>query len=97
MSRAKEFLERRRGRPLVADRDCERCQALTGMTRWKTENKKEQRCPFMSKYLVEDKELCRHHAVMDAMALALERGVVKRIPRSQPRVDQRVQIIKDKP
>ena len=85
---------RRRGRPLISDSDLERCEALTVMTEWKKLNKREQRCPFMSKYLVDGKEFCRHHAVMEAMAIAIERGTVKRIPRAHPRQDQRVPIVK---
>jgi hypothetical protein len=72
---------RRRGRPLVADVDSERCQALTVMTEWKKANKREERCPFVSRYSVQGKEFCRHHAVMEAMAICVERGDVSRIPR----------------
>ena len=85
-------LWRRRGRPLMANGDHERCMALTVMTEWKIANKREQRCPFQSKYAAGHKELCRHHAVMEAMAIAMERGDVRRIQRPVPKMDKRVSI-----
>ena len=73
--------ERRRGRPLVANYDGERCEGLTPMTEWKIANKREQRCIFVSKYRVSGHQFCRSHAVMEAMAICVERGIVTRIPR----------------
>lgn len=84
----------RRGRPRIADRDAERCVALTVMTPWKIRKKREQRCPFQSKYVVQKKEFCRHHAVMEAMAIMIERGEIRRIPRTQKVGDGRVPTIK---
>mgnify|MGYP001567927255 CR=1 FL=1 len=83
----------RRGRPRIANGDVERCQALTVMTSWKIRNKREQRCPFESKYAVGGKELCRHHAVMEAMAIMIERLEVMRISRNMPRQDARVPVV----
>ena len=69
-----------RGRPILANKDSDRCEALTVMTEWKKRNKREQRCPFRATYTVQSKTLCRHHAVVEAMAICVERGDVKRVP-----------------
>ena len=88
---------RRRGRPLFAENECERCQALTVMTTWKKLNKREPRCPFVARYSIGKKHFCRHHTVMEAMAMMIERGQVRRIPYLLPRLDQHVPTVKGKP
>lgn len=74
----------RKGRPTIAQSDKERCEALTVMTWWKSKNKKEQRCPFSARYLVQGKLLCRHHAVNEAVAICTERGDLKQISPPSP-------------
>jgi hypothetical protein len=83
-----------KGRPRIANNDAERCQALTVMTEWKRRSGREQRCGFEAKYSVEDKRLCRHHAVQEVFAIGLEKGLIKRIvvPRTP---GQRVTIAED--
>ena len=73
-----------RGRPLEATSDDDRCVALTVMTEWKRRNKKEQRCPFIGRYLVQGKLFCRHHAANEAVAICTERGDLKRVSFPRP-------------
>lgn len=68
-----------RGKPLRATNDDNRCQALTVMTGWKREHNKEERCPFMAKWSVGKNQLCSHHARMEAVALAVEKGYMTRL------------------
>lgn len=83
---------RRRGRPLVANSDAERCEALTVMTEWKIRNKREQRCPFVSKFFISGHAFCRHHAVMEAMAITMEKGIMTKIQRPVPVAGQHVPV-----
>ena len=69
----------RRGRPTVAVSDADRCEAMTVMTPWKIRNKKEQRCPFTARWLVQDHQFCRHHAVVESFTIGMERGDIKRL------------------
>lgn len=86
--------ENRRGRPRLADKDEDRCQAATIMTRWKILNKRGERCPFMAKWAVQGKQFCRHHAVLEAFAIGHERGYVKRLTAPAPIGGQRVRLVK---
>ena len=79
-----------RGKPLVADSDSDRCEALTVMTPWKIAHQREQRCPFKARYIVQGHHFCSPHARMEAVAICMEQDDMKRLP-SQPRQDgQRV-------
>ena len=82
----------RRGRASIADHDAERCVALTVMTEWKRHNKREQRCPFRGRYMVQGKLFCKSHAYCEAVAICQERGDLKRIAHP-PHVGSRVQTI----
>ena len=83
----------RRGRPTVADRDVDRCEALTVMTEWKKAHKKEQRCPFTARWLVQSSKFCRHHAVCESFAIGMERGDIKRLSTPPPVTGHRVPTI----
>lgn len=81
-----------RGKPTVAKNDGERCQAATVMTLWKVAHKKEERCPFMARWQVEKKLLCRHHAVCESFAIGMEQGYIKRLVRPPLVAGQRVRV-----
>ena len=68
-------------KPLLSTIDKDRREALTVMTEWKKAHKKEERCPFMAKWLVDGRAFCMHHARQEAVAIALEKGYAKRIVR----------------
>ncbi len=74
----------RRGRALQATSNDDRCEALTVMTDWKVRNKREQRCPFMAKYLVQGHQFCMHHARVEAVAICAEKGLLTRLARPVP-------------
>ena len=88
-----------RGKPLRATNNDHRCQALTVMTEWKREHNKEERCPFMARWYVGKNQLCSHHARMEAVALAVEKGYMTRliIPPATPQMGQhpRLMTMKD--
>ena len=73
-----------KGKRRIADSDSERCEAMTVMTEWKRRKQIEQRCPFLARWVVQGKLLCRHHAVNEAIAIGMERGDVKRISPPTP-------------
>ena len=79
-----------RGKPLRATNDDNRCQALTVMPEWKREHGKDERCPFMAKWSVDKNRLCSHHARMEAVALAIEKGYMTRLifPAMFPQIGQ---------
>ena len=82
-----------RGRPTIAQSDVDRCEALTVMTWWKIKNKKEQRCPFTARWLVQGHRFCRHHAVVESFAISMERGDIKRLAPVPPVVGHRVMTV----
>lgn len=63
----------KRGQPLHATTDGDRCQATTFETEWKRTNKKDLRCPFIAKVLIDGRSLCNKHAQTDALAILMER------------------------
>jgi hypothetical protein len=60
------------------------------MTWWKKVHKKEQRCPFTARYLVQGHRFCRHHAVVESFAIGMERGDIKRLAPMPPVAGHRV-------
>jgi len=86
----------RRGKPLVADEDKDRCEALTVMTEWKKANHKEQQCPFVVKLSIGKKRLCYRHAILESLAILLIEGRAQILP-SPPRPKySQVPTIKDR-
>lgn len=83
-----------RGRPKLATADDDRCEAATVMTEWKKSKKLEERCPFMAKWSVGSHQFCMHHTRMQAVALGVEKGFIKRLVLPQPIAGQRVRIAK---
>jgi hypothetical protein len=81
-----------RGRPKLSESDDDRCEALTVMTRWKRENKKDGRCPFVAKWIVEGHQFCTHHARCEAVAIGIEKKFITRILNPPPVAGQRVRI-----
>ena len=80
----------RRGKPLIADSDADRCEALTVMTEWKVRNKKEQRCPFKARYVVQGHQFCSHHTRVEAVAICMERKDIRRLILPPSQSGQRV-------
>lgn len=68
-----------RGKPRIATAPNNRCEALAIMTDWKRRNKIEERCPFMATWTVGKNQFCMHHARCQAVAIACERGDMRRI------------------
>lgn len=87
----------KRGKPRLSTSDGDRCIALTVMTPWKVAKKREERCPFMARYMVDGKQLCAHHMRMEAVAICMERGSIKRIALPPPVTGQRVRVMKGRP
>lgn len=85
---------RGRGRPTISQSDADRCEALTVMTQWKIDNKREERCPFTVRWLVQGHGFCRHHAVLESFAIGMERGDIKRVAPMPPVSGHRVRTIK---
>lgn len=83
-----------RGRQQLSKRDDDRCIALTVMTPWKISKKREERCPFMAKWSVDGKQFCAHHMRMEAIAICLDSGHVKRMAAPPPVIGQRVRVMK---
>lgn len=63
----------------MAQKDEDRCEALTVMTEWKRLHKVDQRCPFIAKWRVQEKQLCYKHAMMESLAVCAENGFASRI------------------
>jgi hypothetical protein len=82
-----------RGKPLLSKSDDDRCEALTVMTTWKIERKKDQRCPFKAKMLVDEHQFCSHHARKEAVAICLEKGYIKRIFIPHAQFGERVHVV----
>ena len=78
---------------MVADSDADRCEALTVMTAWKVHNKREQRCPFKARYIVQGHHFCRHHMSIEAVAICMERKDVERLLLPPRQSGQRVPVI----
>ena len=87
---------RRRGRPLLAEKDNERCEAATVMTTWKKLNKREIRCPFMARWSVDGHLFCRQHAVVESFAIGVEKNYIKRLSTPPIQAGQRVPIATSK-
>jgi hypothetical protein len=68
-----------RGKPMLSKTSDDRCEALTIMTEWKRQHKREERCPFMAKWIVGEHQFCLHHARCEAVAIGVEKGYIKRI------------------
>ena len=69
-----------RGKPLLADSESNRCEALTVMTEWKVKNHKEQQCPFAIKLSVGTKRLCYRHALLESLAISINNGTAHILP-----------------
>jgi len=63
-----------KGKPSIASRDQDRCQARTIETQWKREKGTDLRCPFFARLLVGKKHLCSRHAMMEALAICVNEG-----------------------
>lgn len=83
-----------RGKPLVADSDADRCEALTIMSAWKVRRKIEQRCPFKARYVVQGHQFCMHHMRVEAVAICMERKDIHRLLLPPRVAGQRVQVVK---
>jgi hypothetical protein len=83
-----------RGRPSRATSNDDRCEALAIMTRWKRSKGIEERCPFMAKWVVQGHEFCMHHARVQAVAICVEKGFMKRLAAPIPVAGQRVRLSK---
>ncbi len=83
-----------RGRPKLATADDNRCEAATIMTEWKRMKRREERCPFMAKWSIKGHQFCMHHARIEAVAIGIEQGFIKRMHIPPPIVGQRVRIAK---
>ena len=83
-----------RGKPLLSNSDADRCEALTVMTKWKIANKRQERCPFMARYSVQGRQFCSHHARMEAVAICVEAGQMKRLALPVQRMGDRVRVSK---
>lgn len=57
----------------------EQCEALKTGYSYPGAPKPHGRCPLRVTYIVGTKRLCRHHALWEAMGMAVERGVVTRL------------------
>lgn len=86
----------KRGKALLSTSDHDRCIALTVMTSWKVAQKREERCPFMAKWVVDGKQFCAHHMRCESVAICIEGGRVKRLAAPPPITGQRVRVIKGK-
>ena len=85
-----------RGKPLVADSDDNRCQAITILTPWKKERKvADLRCPFMVKLAVGKKKLCYRHALLESLAILVSDGTAKILPQPPRPKYAPVQTIKE--
>ena len=85
-----------RGKPLVADSDTDRCEALTVMTQWKIAHKREQRCPFKARYVVRGKQFCTHHMRVEAVAIFMEQFDITWLPIVRQQVGQHVLTVSQK-
>lgn len=63
----------KRGQPLHATTDGDRCEAVTFETQWKREKKIDLRCPFIAKVFIDGRRLCNKHAQSDALAIMIEK------------------------
>lgn len=82
-----------RGKPRLATKDDNQCEAATVMTEWKIAKKRPQRCPFMAKWVVQGKQFCMHHARMEAIAIGIEKGFITRVIVPHPIAGQRVKVM----
>jgi hypothetical protein len=83
-----------RGKPAKATSDDNRCEALAIMTEWKRSNKREERCPFMAKWAVQGHQFCMHHARVQAVAICVEKGLMRRLAAPIHIAGQRVRLSK---
>ncbi len=79
---------------MLATDTANRCEAATVMTEWKKYHKKEERCPFQAKWVVQGHKFCMHHARMEAVAIGVERGYIKRVYAPAPIAGQRARLAK---
>jgi len=63
----------KRGQPLHAETDGDRCEATTLATEWKRSKNIDLRCPFIAKVLIDCRRLCNKHAQTDALAILIDR------------------------
>ena len=83
-----------RGKPMLSKLDSDRCEALTVMTEWKQRNKREERCPFMAKYVLQGHQFCMHHTRVEAIAICVEKGLLTRLMAPPPTFGGRTRIAK---
>jgi hypothetical protein len=84
----------KRGKASLATEDNNRCEALTVMTEWKKAHNKEERCPFMARWTVQGHQFCMHHMRVEAVAIGVEKGLIKRMFIPPATSGQRVRIAK---